>query len=732
MRKKHVLLFFVMMMFVCLCSVHVFAADVTEVTLYGLDSSDKEKVIIPPTAMQSYQITVGAGQSVTYRVTQGSSVKVSSTGLVTPSYTYWKKSGYISVSVSEGQPYDYYTINDGDSVVTATVGNTTYTFNIHVKDYTIAYCDQVMDTYIANHIRSDMTDMELLTQIVKFPASYDYSAYYSSVYGMIVNGGGDCWASVSAILKLCEKLEITAWARNGNKDSGAGSGHRNALVELNGTVYELEAGYSMPKNSEGFRPYSVIKRDSLFCYRDYGADNKLNIYQYDAREKTGKLVIPSTINEKVVGEISKSTFASGGYTEVVMSYGLETIGDFAFSACRELEKVVIPATVSKIGSSAFCSCYKLTDIQLAEDNPYFSVVNGTIYTKDMKTLVMCPNAATVEIPSTVTEIADYAFYYNKNITSIVIPSSVEKIGEGAFGDCNNLTSVTFEGAGLKNIGNHAFRDDTKLKVIRLPETVEAVGAYAFAYCNNMEQVYFYGDAPSFGGTIEGNFYDNVFSSCKATIYYPKDNATWTAEVLAGHGGTGETVSWTVKDSAEKGSDETQQDLPGDSKDSVPEQAITPVNDGQINETGVVSLCSFCDSQSGLIYSSNKDKIDTVTVVGVDVTKIGNSITVPNKIVISGNTYKVTGVGAKAFKSCSKIKKIALSSNVVSIGKEAFKGCKKLNTLTIKSKKLSSKTVAQKAFKDISAKTTIKVPSKQRTAYKKLFKKKGLSGKTRIM
>ena len=217
-------------------------AATQEVNIYGLDSTYLDKISIPGDMAQSYQIDVGTGESVTYKVTSGQSAKVSDTGLVTPKYTYWKKYSNYSITVNEGEDYDYCEINDGDTTITATTGGVTYTFTVHVIDYSITYCDKVMDDYIAANITEDMTDMELMKAIARFPASYDYSASYSGVYSMIIYGGGDCWASTSAIIAICNKLGIKAWSRNGNKDPGAGSGHRNAMAELNGKYYELEAG----------------------------------------------------------------------------------------------------------------------------------------------------------------------------------------------------------------------------------------------------------------------------------------------------------------------------------------------------------------------------------------------------------------------------------------------------------------------------------------------------------
>lgn len=55
-------------------------------------------------------------------------------------------------------------------------------------------------------------------------------------------------------------------------------------------------------------------------------------------------------------------------------------------------------------------------------------------------------------------------------------------------------------------------------------------------------------------------------------------------------------------------------------------------------------------------------------------KKSNRITVPKTVTTGGVTYKVTKIGAKAFRGC-KAKLIYICGNVKSISKDAFKGSK---------------------------------------------------------
>ena len=113
---------------------------------------------------------------------------------------------------------------------------------------------------------------------------------------------------------------------------------------------------------------------------------------------------------------------------------------------------------------------------------------------------------------------------------------------------------------------------------------------------------------------------------------------------------------------------------------------------------------------------------TVKVVGL--TKKGakaKKLNVPATIKKQTAGYKVTAIGAKAFKG-SKATAITLNKNIKTIPSAAFANCKKLKTLTVKAK---LKKVAKKSFKGCKKKIKVKGASaKVRKANVKLLKKSG--------
>lgn len=143
---------------------------------------------------------------------------------------------------------------------------------------------------------------------------------------------------------------------------------------------------------------------------------------------------------------------------------------------------------------------------------------------------------------------------------------------------------------------------------------------------------------------------------------------------------------------------------------------------------------------------------TAEVVGLEKAGI-TKVTVYNTVNLGGKNYKITSVGASAFKGNKKITSASIGKNVQKIGKNAFAGCTKLKKVTMKSSSLknvgskaffnckvlksivikskSLKTVGKNAFKGINKKAVIKVPSAKLKAYTKLLAKKGQSKTVKI-
>lgn len=155
------------------------------------------------------------------------------------------------------------------------------------------------------------------------------------------------------------------------------------------------------------------------------------------------------------------------------------------------------------------------------ENYEYTVIDNIIYTKDMKTIVKCNRTGEdnrkVVIPDTVTEIGDYAFTNNSEITELEIPGSVKRIGSYAFANCVNLRSVKIEN-GVKELGNTCFVGLTALEELKLPGSVDVVDTVCNIQGKNR---YIEINEGTKKVKLWNNHYPDLYKSFYASIKLPK-------------------------------------------------------------------------------------------------------------------------------------------------------------------------------------------------------------------
>lgn len=167
---------------------------------------------------------------------------------------------------------------------------------------------------------------------------------------------------------------------------------------------------------------------------------------------------------------------------VTLPEGLQTIEYGAFSNCGVLKQINIPKTVTQIGTIAFSGCNSLTEIGIDKENTNFVLEEGVLYNKDKtKILQAFPGIELVEynMPSTVKEIAPYAFWECDKLQTVTFSSKVSEIPEGAFANCKNLKNATIPES-VNKIHETAFEGCFQLQ-IEAPE-----GSVALEYAQNRD------------------------------------------------------------------------------------------------------------------------------------------------------------------------------------------------------------------------------------------------------
>ncbi len=335
-------------------------------------------------------------------------------------------------------------------------------------------------------------------------------------------------------------------------------------VEEGNTNYKSIDGNLYSADGKTLIQYAIGKKDTSFTIPS--SVTSIGNYAFGGCTGLTYIEIPSSVTSiglyafygcssltSVTFEEGSKLTTIGGWafylcklTSIEIPSSVTSIGYEAFSDCSSLTSIVLPSSVTSIGDYAFRNCSSLTSIEVEEGN-----TNGNLYSYDGKTLIQYAigkKDTSFTIPSSVTSIGNYAFYfcdslksvtfgkgskltsigydafyYCTSLTSIVLPSSVTSIGYGAFEYCRSLTSVTFEeGSKLTSISNSAFEYCSSLTSIEIPSSVTSIGERAFEYCSSLTSI----EIPSSITSID--YWTFAWCSSLTSINFKGTMAKWKA------------------------------------------------------------------------------------------------------------------------------------------------------------------------------------------------------------
>ena len=194
-----------------------------------------------------------------------------------------------------------------------------------------------------------------------------------------------------------------------------------------------------------------------------------------------KIKIADTYNGLPVKSIYSGVFKNNyKITSVIIPDSVTIIGSDAFYYCSSLTSIVIPDSVRGIGNQAFYRCSKLTSV----------VIGDSVTSIGSFAFYYCSSLTSIVIPDSVTIIGSDAFSGCSSLTSVVIPDSVTKIGDYAFKYCSSLTSVVI-GDSVTSIGSSAFSGCSSLTSVVIGDSVTSIGDYAFYDCSKLITEYNY-------------------------------------------------------------------------------------------------------------------------------------------------------------------------------------------------------------------------------------------------
>ncbi len=222
--------------------------------------------------------------------------------------------------------------------------------------------------------------------------------------------------------------------------------------------------------------------------------------------KTGTYRIPDGITE-----IPEAAFAGSGLSKIIIPATVTRIGNDAFKDCARLNTVVFAigsnAAPLAIGDRAFGGCTSLTELALPARLESISlskfVLNGDVLNTEEPAyaFVGCTSLARITVAkgNKVYSAQDGMLFSadkktllycpNSKTGELVIPTGTTEIAAGAFIGCDGITSVTLPNT-LTLVGDYAFYGTGIAAVTALKNAFNpmTIGRYAFANCLNLSSV----------------------------------------------------------------------------------------------------------------------------------------------------------------------------------------------------------------------------------------------------
>ena len=395
-------------------------------------------------------------------------------------------------------------------------------------------------------------------------------------------------------------------------------------------------------DNEDFFSYERGTIDSLIFTETTVDLEKVLTVKGNSSSYSTDIVIPGYYNNGngryMVNQVELSGFYDFKNLEiVVIPDSVTSIGSSAFSKCSSLERIMIPNSVTSIGYSAFSQCTSLESITISNS---MTIIDSSLFSQ-------CTSLSSVTIPNSVRSIENGAFYKCTSLASITIPSSVTSIGNSVFSCCSSLehivvdnnstydsrnncnaiivtsTNTLIQGCistiipnSVTSIAVSAFAGMAGLTNIEIPNSVTAIGESAFAGCSSLSNI-----------TLPNNLTaisNNLFSgSSLESIVIPN------SVISIGNSAFEYCYS------------------------------LTTVTMSDSVETMGTNVFYSCNSLTNVTLSKSLTRIENNTFGYCQSLKC---ITIPNS---------VTSIGAWAFQGCIKLVAIVILNNAISIADYAF-------------------------------------------------------------
>ena len=216
-----------------------------------------------------------------------------------------------------------------------------------------------------------------------------------------------------------------------------------------------------------------------------------------------EIVIPDKVTS-----IGRTAFLDcNSLKDITIGNGVKTIDDSAFTGCGNIESVAMPVSAISNIINLTRSTIKTVEVTSGDAIGEYAFSN-------------CTNLTKIILPNTITSIGNNAFSECTSLTKITIPQGVSVIGEYAFANCDSMQYNEYDNAlylgnsvnpymilvkaankeitscnineKTKFIHSGAFDNCSKLIEMSIPESVTSFGIYMLNECRALTDVNYSG------------------------------------------------------------------------------------------------------------------------------------------------------------------------------------------------------------------------------------------------
>ncbi len=268
------------------------------------------------------------------------------------------------------------------------------------------------------------------------------------------------------------------------------------------------------KKNRAFKAVFIIVIAAFVGLSLYFSFNSISSDKYTYKENDTGYTL-----EQFVGKEEDVTlhidYVRGESDIVYLTKPVTEVREFTMSCNEYVRFIFIGKDVSDIQLHSFYYTKNLMAVIVDPENQSYASVDGVLYSKDMKEIILHPMrnhqyraalkggiAAPVDEATakefldkfsekygdeTTADAEEYANQFSEE-AFYAIPDSVIKIEDSCFSDCEALKFVDIPSS-VKKIGSLAFFKCKGFETITIPDGVESIGSDGFSYCEKVTYIF---------------------------------------------------------------------------------------------------------------------------------------------------------------------------------------------------------------------------------------------------